>query len=119
MNKRELLARTLDALGLSRVLGGVVRWQGLLVFNYHRIGSPDQSFDPEVWSATPEQFDAQVRFLSENYPVVGVSDLAAVKNDPAQQRVMITFDDGYRDNFELAFPILQRHGVRATFFLSA
>ena len=119
MNKRDLLAHAFDALGLSRVVGPLSRWRGLLVFNYHRIGSPDQTgCDPGLWSATPEQFDAQIRFLKDNYPIIGLDDLANVAERPDQQRVMITFDDGYRDNHDLAFPILQQNQAKAVFFLA-
>lgn len=117
--KRELLARTLRSCGIQRLLTSLESWRGLLVFNYHRIGSPDNSlFDHDLWSATAEDFARQLRFLADNFRVITPRELTTWDQMGTNRAVMITFDDGYRDNFEVAFPILQEHGVPATFFVS-
>ncbi len=117
--RRTIAAELLDRSGGGRLLRSVPTWKGLLVFNYHRIGCADESpFDRELWSASPEQFERQVKFLSRNFDVVGVSDLADVLRRRRGRHVMITFDDGYRDNYEFAFPLLRQHGAAATFFIS-
>ena len=61
INKRHLLKRTLSVTGGLRLLESVRVWNGLLVLNYHRIGtSGDSLFDHGLWSATQDDFDAQV-----------------------------------------------------------
>lgn len=119
MGKRELLANVLQRSGANLVLARTPVWHGLTVLNYHRIGEPgDSAFDPGLFSATPEQFAAQVRFLTQNFDVIGARDLA-----DWQQRhgrfVLITFDDGYLDNYEVAYPILRAYGAPAVFFLTS
>ncbi|WP_437223275.1 polysaccharide deacetylase family protein [Planctomicrobium sp. SH661] len=120
MSKRELLARTLERTGLGSLLSRTVgRWNGLVVFNYHRIGDPAQAqFDRALYSADQEDFDRQVRFLKQNYDVVRVDDLEQALRRPGRS-VMITFDDGYRDNFDFALPVLTQHRVPATFFITS
>lgn len=117
--KRDLLARTLDVTGCGRVLRAARTWNGVLVLNYHRIGDPSDSlFDHNLWSASAEDFERQVAFLAENFNVIGLGDLEHALNQPHGQFVMLTFDDGYRDNFSTAFPILKSHGLPATFFIA-
>ena len=119
VSKRDLLAHTLDATGCARVLRAVRPWNGVLIWNYHRIGDAVGSlFDPHLFSATAEDFDRQVGFLKQNFDVIGLNDLEQALTQPRGQFVMLTFDDGYRDNFELAFPILKSYGVPATFFIA-
>jgi len=120
MGKREFLATTLERTGLGAVLSRTVcRWNGLLVFNYHRVGDGSNSlFDRGIYSATQEEFDRQVRFLNTHFDVVNVADLDHLM-DHRGRAVMITFDDGYRDNYEFAFPVLRQHNVPATFFLTS
>lgn len=117
--KKNLLANVLQRSGVNRVLARAPLWRGLTVLNYHRIGEPGNSFfDRGLFSATPEQFAAQVRFLTRNFDVIGVRDLS----DWEQRRgrfVMITFDDGYLDNYEAAYPILRAYGAPAVFFLTS
>ncbi len=118
-SRRECVARTLDGSGLASLLRHCNRWQGLLILNYHRIGEPAQSpFDRALFSATPEQFEAQVAWLTHHFDVIGADDLENVLSQRRGRFVMLTFDDGYRDNYETAFPILRRHGITATFFLA-
>jgi peptidoglycan/xylan/chitin deacetylase (PgdA/CDA1 family) len=101
------------------LLDAVFRWSGVVCLNYHRIGDGSQSpFDRELWSASAEAFDEQVRFLTAHFDVVTPDDLPDLAPTPRGRFVLITFDDGYRDNYELAFPILRAHGVAASFFVA-
>jgi peptidoglycan/xylan/chitin deacetylase (PgdA/CDA1 family) len=118
-SKGDLFTRALSRSGLGQLLGALSGWQGVLAFAYHRIGfRPDWPFDRGLWSATPEAFDAQVRFLKKHFDLIGASDLTDVLNKQSGRFALITFDDGYRDNYEEAFPILRAHGAPATFFLA-
>lgn len=116
--KKDLLAAAFDWLRPLHWLAGE-RWNGLLVFNYHRIGtSVRSSWDRALWSASADDFAAQVRFLRKHFDVVGVRDLESVLQDRSSRAVMLTFDDGYCDNHDLAFPILSSEGATATFFIT-
>ncbi len=117
--KRELLASTLDISRLNRLLLRVHRWSGLLVLNYHRIGDWDKSLlDRHLFSASAENFEKQIRYLTSNFDLIGLDDLEDVLNKKSGRHVMISFDDGYRDNYEHAFPVLKNQNAPATFFLT-
>ena len=94
-------------------------WEGVLILNYHRIGNRhDSLLDRNLWSASDEDFDAQIRMVSKNFDVVGLDDLELVLHSHSGRFVMVTFDDGYLDNYENAYPILKSHNVPATFFIT-
>jgi peptidoglycan/xylan/chitin deacetylase (PgdA/CDA1 family) len=94
-----------------------------LVLTYHRIGDPAQTmFDPGVYSATADEFHDQIAYLKKFATVVTLDEaLAFVSGDDksrkSRYRVLITFDDGCIDNYEVAFPILRSLGVQGLFFL--
>jgi len=90
-----------------------------VVLNYHRIGDGRRSvFDRCRWSATEEDFDRQVKFLTRHFDVISPRDIPYVVRVRRGRHVMITFDDGYADNYNAAFPILRSHGAVATFFVA-
>ena len=71
-------------------------------------------------SATPELFDEHLHWLSQHCEVVPFRGLSAARaNARSRPAVSVTFDDGYADNHEYALPTLVRHGINATFFVSA
>src|SRR3954462_14713254 len=114
--RRAVAPAALERSGLGAVLRIAPTWRGLLALTYHRIGTPgDTPLDRAMWDATREDFDAQVAFLARNFDVVGPGDVGP---EPAGRQVLITFDDGYRDNFTHALPVLRAHGATATFFLT-
>jgi peptidoglycan/xylan/chitin deacetylase (PgdA/CDA1 family) len=121
-HKRESLARLFGRTGLLRVLERLAAGRpGLIVFTYHRIAEPgaDLFYDPVI-SATPESFRAQVDCLSRSARILTLSEAIERIASPAPWRepaALVTFDDGYRDNFEIAAPILRDRGIPATFFL--
>jgi peptidoglycan/xylan/chitin deacetylase (PgdA/CDA1 family) len=74
-------------------------------------------------SVSPSAFDRHLGWLGERCRVVPFDRLADEGPDPGDRDdrpvVAITFDDGYADNHETALPLLLRHGLTATFFLSS
>jgi len=119
MSKQGVAAQFLDVSRLGALLRQFNSWQGLLSLAYHRIGDgANYPYERGLWSATPENFESQLRFLKKDFDVIGPSDLPEVLSKHRGRYVLITFDDGYQDNYKIAFPILKRQGVSATFFLS-
>lgn len=95
------------------------------VLMYHRIDdlSAREQLSPLMRDLTvsPDAFEQQVRYLAENgFTFLLASDVeeAVRSGQPLPERsVAITMDDGYEDNFEKAFPILEKYHARATIFM--
>lgn len=92
----------------------------LLVVMYHGVTQSD--YDPPVWTQLPVSvFRRQLEFLRKNYSFVTLSEVVdAIRNRcPLPERAaLITFDDGYRNNYGVAFPLLRELGVPAAIFLT-
>jgi peptidoglycan/xylan/chitin deacetylase (PgdA/CDA1 family) len=92
------------------------------VFAYHRIGSClGHPYDDELISATAEDFRAQLAFVRTRFEMIGLDELLRLAaNGFAARRptALVTFDDGYRDNYEVALPILRELKIPAVFFIS-
>lgn len=92
----------------------------LMILNYHRIGDSTRTpYDPGVFSATAEEFDAQITYLKRRYHITTLEEVRHIAHggNVSETLVLITFDDGYLDNYTLALPILRKHNVQGTFFL--
>jgi len=93
------------------------------VLMYHHVAERDPSYSYLRRSLTvsPRSFRWQLDYLRANgYESVKLDDLVAylAMGQPLPPKpVVITFDDGYRDNYEVAFPMLRERGFVATFFL--
>ena len=122
--KREMLARALAWSGTSWLLSRFPATPSLLVLAYHRIGNPDEDlFDPGLFSATADEFNEQIAFLKRKMSVVTLDEVlelvdGTAKDQSRRARVLITFDDGYLDNYQTVFPILRSHGAQGVFFLA-
>ena len=109
--------------GLIRAGRGL--WaKSLTVINYHRIDDPYRndfdSFQPNV-SATPEDFDRQMDYLAQWFHMISTKDLVGWldgHNELPRHAALITFDDGYLDNYTVAYPILRAHRFPALIFLT-
>ena len=119
-----MLARGLLWSGASFLLSQLPARDSLLVLNYHRIGNSDEDlFDPGVFSATADRFNEQISYLKRHVSLVTLEEALAfidgsLKEKVRRCRVLITFDDGYLDNYDIAYPILRSHGAQGIFFLA-
>jgi peptidoglycan/xylan/chitin deacetylase (PgdA/CDA1 family) len=119
VNKREIAAQVLRVSGASWLIRKVGTWNGLVVMNYHRVGEASSStLNQELWSATQDDLDAQIKFFKSHCDVIAEADVADVVKREKGRYLQLTFDDGYRDAYEGAFPVLKANGVSATFFLA-
>jgi O-antigen/teichoic acid export membrane protein/peptidoglycan/xylan/chitin deacetylase (PgdA/CDA1 family) len=119
VGRGERVASAIDRSGLGAVLARVPTWRGVLVLCYHRIGVPaPDAHDTALWSATQDEFDHQLSFLKRRADVVSGDDLPAALEARRGRHIALTFDDGYRDNYELAYPVLRANGLSAVFFLA-
>ena len=92
---------------------------GFLVLTYHRITDEPDFQDPLKVSAS--NFEKQMLFLKEHYTIISGEELVDIikKNKPfLKNPCLITFDDGWRDNYTNAFQILKKYSVPAIIFIS-
>jgi len=90
----------------------------LFILLYHKIGPPALPLFGET--VLPEDFERQIRFLKKYYEIIDFKDLkSAISNaNSSKDLVVLTSDDGYRDNFLYAFPIIKKYDVPLTIFLT-
>ncbi|AHF06079.1 polysaccharide deacetylase family protein [Desulfitobacterium metallireducens] len=91
--------------------------EGIPVLMYHSISTiPGNNLGVPV-----EQFAEEMKWLkSQEYTTLSLEDFyqALVNNKPVPEKpILITFDDGYSDNYQSAWPILHENGFSATFFI--
>ena len=116
---KKLLRTLLAILGLLLLVGAALMCTapGVPVLNYHQI--EEKNGNPlTLW---PDQFEAQMAYLADaGYTTITIDEMmdALENGTPLPEKpVIITFDDGYADNYEYAYPILKKYGFKATIFL--
>ena len=108
---------------LKGLLEHVGRWsfggspgKRVVVLCYHSV-HPSRPFA----SASPADFGRHLDWLLAHCEVVPLDRILDAANTPQGRErpvVALTFDDGYADNYEFAFPLLQSRGLTATFFVT-
>lgn len=84
------------------------------VIFYHRVN--ELIFDQHNLCVSPMNFEQHMRYLKKNYNILRFED---EWQDTDRDSVVVTFDDGYLDNYENAIPILNELEIPATFFVSS
>ena len=125
---KSLLASSLRGSGLLRVLQRTKHSRNedgdAVVLMYHRVVedlSKELAHTQAGMMVTRDSFDRQLDLLRREYQVIPLSTLVkklASGEKPEPRTVAITFDDGWRDNYTLAYPLLQKHQLPATIFLT-
>lgn len=115
------LAEGLARIGAIGMLESLPRKPQLMVLNYHRIGdSAMTDLDPGVFSTDSDGLDEQIKALRRRFTFISpleALDVIEGKVTPKEPLLLLTFDDGYRDNLTQAYPVLASHGLKAIFFV--
>jgi len=96
----------------------------MTLLTYHRIGEAGLAGDfgdPQMISASPAGFEWQIAHVRRYFTVLSLGEIIErfQAGSPLPLNIaVITFDDGYQDNYSLAYPILRRYGLPATIFLT-
>jgi peptidoglycan/xylan/chitin deacetylase (PgdA/CDA1 family) len=99
----------------------------IIVLGYHQVRPIQKTdavadpFDQDLISATPAEFEWQMRYISEHYNIIPLTRLIehiSSKQPISKPSVVVTFDDGFSDNYVHAFPILKKYKIPATIFLA-
>src|SRR5262249_16228043 len=117
-----------------RILAGSYYYSGLplglhrgrvAILTYHRVVSDDmvrtERIQPGMY-VRAQSFEAHMAYLSRRFVVLSLDELLelwrADRLDHRRSYCVITFDDGWQDNYRYAFPVLRKHGLPATIFLA-
>jgi len=110
--------------GMRRTFMECKTRQTLWILRYHSVSDyRDQNFrylTPSI-AVSPAVFESHIAFLSRNYRIISLDDVVAWISGAIslpRPAVAITFDDGYRDNYRHAYPILKKYGATATFYVA-
>ncbi|MDD4382197.1 MAG: polysaccharide deacetylase family protein [Candidatus Dojkabacteria bacterium] len=93
------------------------------IFMYHQMGNPPNGSSKFVQGlyVTAEQFEKQLAYLvKNNYTTtnsLGLYNQLKKGGNPSQKTVMITFDDGTRGHYTVAYPLLKKYGLTGTFYI--
>ncbi|WP_025270754.1 polysaccharide deacetylase family protein [Hippea sp. KM1] len=95
--------------------------KGILVLLYHRIDESPTNTSLDKFSISPEEFEKQIAYLRKRgFISITPSQIDRIKDEKLYLKnnyVLITFDDGYKDNLNAA-KILNRYGMKGLFFIS-
>ena len=93
-----------------------------VVLLYHRVAALDGAQDPERLCTSPKLFAAQLAEFSARYQLMALGDAVTLLDGGRhlpEKTLCLTFDDGYRDNFTVARPLLAQAEAPTTFFVAS
>ena len=87
---------------------------------YHYVGNIKTSRYPQIKGLEYELFKEQVEWISKNYQFVTVEDIIECYEIGASlppNAMLLTFDDGYIDNYTYCLPILKKYHIQGVFYI--
>lgn len=94
--------------------------QKLYIVMYHYVRNLKYSRFPEIKGLDLQFFKKQIQFFKENFNIITMEDVIASYTDNynlPEKAVLLTFDDGYSDNYLNVFPILREENIQGSFFI--
>lgn len=94
--------------------------QGVLIFEYHRVN--DETVDTDDYTLSKQQFQEQLDYFRDNgYNTISLMDYIRSQKygeELPPNPIILTFDDGYEDNYINMMPMVQAMGMKATMFMA-
>ena len=114
---RDVTSRVLVASGITRIGRSIGDKSGTLILYGHRISADHEGY---LEGLAPHWFAEQIRYLARHYEIITLDALITCLERgkaPPPKSVVLTLDDGFRDNVEAGLPILDAVGAHATVFV--
>ena len=125
MRRRDAIGLLLNAVGFSAAVRVLFPGGRLRILAYHRVldvpAAGDFPFDLELVSASTSAFRQQMAHLRAHWHPISLSaalDCIDAGRALPRRAVVVTFDDGFSDNYTNAYPILQEFAIPACIFVS-
>ena len=124
VSAKSVLAKLLGSFGIPDKMIRNRSGNDYVILMYHRILPSDQAklqIQPGMY-VDPETFEMHVQYLKQYFQMISLSEKfsstrTAKKSKSVRPACILTFDDGWKDFFEFAYPVLKRNQVPATVFL--
>lgn len=93
--------------------------QSLRIVYYHRVNNSNKDLHYFYNHMTLDVFKKQLNYFQKNYKIISLSEAKskALQGDYLGDSLVLTFDDGFSDNYYFVFPELKKRRIKATFFL--
>ena len=115
------VALILASLFIAAIIFLVPEPEGFPILEYHQVRDTPLDPDLTVYNVPPDEFAAQLDYLqAEGYTTITLQDFMRVvhgKGELPAKPIVLTFDDGYADNFTTMLPILEAHSMTAVVYV--
>lgn len=91
------------------------------IIYYHSVGPINPGWNRNFLTLEFKYFHDQLEYFAKYYQVIGLKEYWEIRNElrgPAKNALVITFDDGFLDNWIWAFPLLKKYGFKAAIFIN-
>ncbi|KAA3613245.1 MAG: hypothetical protein D8M58_13140 [Calditrichaeota bacterium] len=118
---KNLIYSTLDYSGINRLFRQK-NGKSVLILTYHSVLPYSSRFDEFDYRncVSTEAFDAQIKYLKKHYDLITLNEAVERLNENKLDNihVVLTFDDGFKNNYDFALPVLLDNNTSAVFYLS-
>jgi len=97
----------------ARILG-FSKKESIRILMYHMVLPKDKSYKENL-IVTTEDLEKQFEYIQKNYQTLFFKELKSKKS--LQNKIILTFDDGYYNNLEYLLPLLEKYQLKATIFI--
>lgn len=123
---RKIVERIIEYILGNKLCFNLLRFinkKKLIIIYYHRVIKKEDlvNISAKENCVEIESFEKQIKFISHFYNPMSEKDITLAmegKGKIPEYPVWLTFDDGYKDNYENAYPIFKKYKVPATFFIT-
>lgn len=115
---KKLLLNVISSSHIPELYQRVTQPKSITIVTYHAVIKEPLAF-PDWCFMDAELFEAQIAYLSSKFKIISLSEaVEKINNNCLDDRyAVITFDDGYKNNFDIALPILEKYNAPATIYL--
>lgn len=122
VKSNEALLKVIYYSGIYFILNTLFDQKGVYVLCYHRLTNYEADSSNDPMAVDRSSFEKHMEFLKREYDFISLDqavDLLGQKKKLRKRYLVVTFDDGYRDNYVFGREIFSKYGLKPTIYLTA